>query len=169
MKEKRSTKKNVSSKKPIRRSKSKCSTKRHTTKRISTTRSSLKSKGSVTKRPVIVMTSEEKKEKAKWQRILRVYGITKDQYDELDIGSCPVCLRAWDNVVRPCIDHDHASGHIRGLLCTFCNRYRVGRLRDADLVQRIADYLLGPFKGWVVPKKKPKKRRRNLQISKGKK
>lgn len=116
------------------------------------------------------MTSEiEKKEKARWQRIYRVYGITQDQYNELDLGHCPVCLRDWDDKVRPCVDHDHVSGEVRGLLCIFCNRYRVGNLRDPDIVQRIADYLRGPFKGWIAPKRKKRRRKKKATKRKAKK
>ena len=100
-----------------------------------------------------------RKERSRWARILRVYGITKEQYEELDHGKCHICLREWNETVRPAVDHDHSNGVIRGLICLYCNRYRVGRHRDAELVQRIADYLRGPFKGWIVPPK-PKKRRK---------
>ena len=103
-------------------------------------------------------TLAERKEKARWSRIKRVYGITKEQYDELDKGHCPICTRSWSSSVRPCVDHNHVTGRIRGLLCIFCNRYRVGRLRDADLVQRIADYLRVDTE-WIVPPK-PKKRKK---------
>lgn len=118
-----------------------------------------------------ILTDEEiknAKENARYARILRVYGITRDQYQSLDLGHCPICLRDWSDDVRPCVDHDHVSGEVRGLLCIFCNRYRVGRLRDASLVQRIADYLSGPFRGWIVPKKK-KVRRRNRAVLKKRK
>ena len=53
--------------------------------------------------------------------ILRYRGITRKQYDALMEkwnGSCEVCLKACP---RPSIDHDHATGEIRGLLCTACN------------------------------------------------
>lgn len=99
-----------------------------------------------------------RREAARWARIKRVYGITRDEYNLLDTGSCPVCLRTWGDTVRPAIDHDHATGEIRGLLCLYCNRYRVGRHRDADLVQRIADYLRSPRK-FIVPKRKPKRKK----------
>lgn len=106
------------------------------------------------------MTPEEKKEKARWQRIFRVYGITKEQYQELDSGKCYICLRPWSDTVKPCVDHDHSTGEVRGLLCFYCNHRLVGRHRDGDLVQRIADYLKEPRRGWIVPKKKPKRRSR---------
>ncbi len=113
----------------------------------------------------MTQSPEEKKEKARWRRILKVYGITREQYGLIDNGSCPVCLRSWSVTVRPCIDHDHVTGHIRGLLCGYCNHYRVGRHRDHDLVYRIAQYLTPPFTEWVVPKK-PKKQKKKKNAKK---
>lgn len=103
---------------------------------------------------------ETKKEAARWARIKRVYGITKEQYDELDEGHCPICVRTWSDSVRPCVDHDHVSGEVRGLLCIWCNRRAVGRFRDPDVVFRIFEYLSQDRKGWVIPPKKKKKRAR---------
>lgn len=110
----------------------------------------------------------DKKEKARWSRIKRVYGITKEQYDEMDTGSCPICLRDWSLSVRPCVDHDHITGDVRGLLCIWCNRRAVGRFRDPELVYRIADYLASPRRGWIVPPKK-KRRKKNATRTKPKK
>lgn len=104
------------------------------------------------------MTPEEKKEKARWQRIFRVYGITKEQYKELDSGKCYICERTWSDTVKPCVDHDHSTGEVRGILCLYCNHRLVGRHRDGDLIQRVADYLREPRRGWIVPPKKKKKR-----------
>jgi hypothetical protein len=103
---------------------------------------------------------QEKKEKARWQRILRTYGITPEQYKELDNGFCPICERAWSDTVRPCVDHDHKSGEVRGLLCLYCNRYRVGRFVEPQLVYRIYQYLDSPRRGWIVPPKKKKRKRK---------
>lgn len=108
----------------------------------------------------MVQTLEQRKEKARWSRILRVYGLTKEQYNELDLGYCPICFRNWDDSVIRCVDHDHSSGEIRGLACLYCNRYRIGRFTDPVLVRRIADYLAAPRKGWIVPPKKKKKRKK---------
>lgn len=105
------------------------------------------------------MTPEEKKEKARWTRIKRVYGITKEQYEELDNGHCPICLRTWSDSVVPCVDHDHVDSLVRGIVCRYCNHRRIGRHRDAELVHRIAKYLEGPFI-LKMPPKKPKKRRK---------
>lgn len=106
--------------------------------------------------------SPEAKEKARWSRILRTYGITREQYTSIDLGHCPICLRAWGDKVRPCVDHNHVTGEIRGLLCIFCNRYRVGRLRDYAIVSRIATYLQGPHTGWIAPPKKKRKRKKRI-------
>lgn len=106
-----------------------------------------------------LLKNDEKREKARWYRIKKTYGITEEQYKELDHGHCPVCLRVWSERVRPAVDHDHIDGWVRGILCLYCNRTRVGRFRDYELVQRIADYLRGPFEHVVPPKKKRRKKK----------
>lgn len=96
--------------------------------------------------------------KARWKRIERVYGLTEQQYNELDEGFCPVCLRPWSDNVRPVVDHDHVTGFVRGILCFFCNHRVVGRHRDGNMLHRAADYLLRSVKYKVPQKKKRKKR-----------
>ncbi len=110
-----------------------------------------------------MQTLEQRREKARWARILKIYGIDRCTYNSLDTGNCPVCLRVWSSTVRPNVDHDHVTGEIRGLLCGYCNHYRVGRHRDHNLVGRIANYLTPPFTGWVVP---PKAKRRKKKKGK---
>lgn len=106
------------------------------------------------------LTVEEKKEKARWQRILRTYGLSQEQYKELDKGHCPICLREWSETVHPVVDHDHVANLVRGIVCRYCNHRRIGHHRDADLVQRIADYLRGPFSLLMPPKKKRKRKKK---------
>lgn len=108
------------------------------------------------------ITPEEIREKARWARIKRVYGLEREDYNELDLGSCPICLRSWSDTVRPCVDHDHSTGRIRGIICLYCNHRIVGRHRDGHLLRRVSDYLLKPILEFVVPKKKPKKRKRKV-------
>lgn len=100
------------------------------------------------------------KEKQRWQRIKRIYGIDQEQYAKLDKGHCPICLRTWGGTVRPAVDHDHVDGYVRGIVCLYCNRTRIGRFRDAELVRRIAKYLDGPFEHVVPPKPKKKRKKR---------
>jgi DNA-directed RNA polymerase subunit RPC12/RpoP len=103
--------------------------------------------------------SVDKKEKARWARILRVYGLTKEQYDTLDLGYCPICLRDWSATVLPVIDHDHVDKKVRGIVCRYCNHRRIGHHRDSDLVHRIGDYLKGPF-NLLMPEQKKKRRKK---------
>lgn len=49
-----------------------------------------------------------------------------------------------------CVDHDHKTGEIRGLLCTWCNRYIVGKHTDGELLRKIAKYV-EQGTGWFVP------------------
>lgn len=107
------------------------------------------------------LTSQQKKDNARWARIKRVYGITKEQYDELYTSSCPICLRSFSGSIIPVIDHDHASGHVRGILCKYCNHRIVGRHRDSSVLRRVADYIDSPSRGWIVPKKKKKVKKKN--------
>jgi len=72
---------------------------------------------------------ERHPEKKRWEH-LRRYGISRADYDRLleEQGSrCSIC--GTDNPGRSstggealfCIDHDHESGAVRGLLCRQCN------------------------------------------------
>lgn len=53
--------------------------------------------------------------------ILQRYGISAEQYDEMvkrQAGRCLICGRM---ATRLNVDHDHATGAVRGLLCNACN------------------------------------------------
>ncbi|MHA2351443.1 MAG: endonuclease VII domain-containing protein [Candidatus Thorarchaeota archaeon] len=53
------------------------------------------------------------------------YGISAEEYDamyELQGGCCAICGRHQSKMRRSLhIDHNHATGHVRGLLCGNCN------------------------------------------------
>ena len=54
----------------------------------------------------------------------RKYGITPAEYDELldrQGGGCAICGRPPTPGISLHVDHDHATGAIRGLLCFRCN------------------------------------------------
>jgi hypothetical protein len=83
------------------------------------------------------------------QRAVARYGITLEQYEKMlaDQGNaCAVCGEPESDIqngkLRPlCVDHDHATGKIRGLLCNDCNR-GLGFLGDnADRLEKAAYYL----------------------------
>lgn len=56
-----------------------------------------------------------------YARIKHKYGLGKDDLQELydkQVGLCGICLDALDKFA---VDHDHATGKVRGLLCYPCN------------------------------------------------
>ena len=64
-----------------------------------------------------------KKEMKEYNRFHR-YGITIQQ--ELDMlkaqgNKCAICGAPLTNLTEACIDHNHKTGEVRGILCRFCN------------------------------------------------
>lgn len=87
------------------------------------------------------------------ERQLRRYGITEATYQAMWTavdGHCPICTKPFSSNRLACIDHDHETGQVRGLLCTACN-YFIGETHDdAAKLRRAADYLTDPYPwGWV--------------------
>jgi hypothetical protein len=76
----------------------------------------------------------------------RTYGLEDNQWRWLATVArerCMVCGRGWQSVGNghPCVDHDHATGRVRGVLCFSCNM-ALGKLRDdASVVRRAIAYL----------------------------
>jgi len=68
------------------------------------------------------------------------YGLEQEQYEQMFLnqnGKCAICR---ENVVRD-VDHCHATGKIRGLLCQTCN-LMIGYSKDNPEVLRLgAEYL----------------------------
>ena len=57
------------------------------------------------------------------------YNLNPGEYEqrrEKQKGLCAICCNADDNLF---VDHDHASGFVRGLLCSQCN-FMIGHSRD---------------------------------------
>jgi len=75
-----------------------------------------------------------------------VFGITLAQYTEMlarQRGACAICgaTSPGPRNARFAVDHDHATGKVRGLLCSPCN-LAIGMFRDdADLIDQAAAYL----------------------------
>jgi hypothetical protein len=73
--------------------------------------------------------------------LLRIYGLSKTEYDNLlknQDGKCAICgklsLRSLD------VDHCHKTGKVRGLLCNPCN-VRLAILENSGFVDRAKLYL----------------------------
>lgn len=55
------------------------------------------------------------------QNLKTRYGITAAQYDTMLAAQGGVCGICQAQPVRPVVDHCHASGAVRGILCHACN------------------------------------------------
>lgn len=91
-------------------------------------------------------------------RLLRVYGITAEQFEEMareQGGRCAICRR--ECVLRATgrgpgcqdifvVDHCHGSGSIRGLLCHRCNKV-LGLVKDdPGLLESMSAWLRLPLR-----------------------
>ena len=74
---------------------------------------------------------------------LRRYGLTIEDYDQLLAAQehkCAICGRPPE-AKQLDVDHDHATGTVRGLLCNRCNR-GLGYFQDTpDTLRQAAKYL----------------------------
>jgi hypothetical protein len=71
-----------------------------------------------------------KKDEHRNSDLIRKYGITLDEYNALlfsQNGKCAIC-----NVegAMLCVDHSHATGKVRGLLCQKCNTM-IGQAKES--------------------------------------
>lgn len=79
---------------------------------------------------------------AAWLKILARRGITEEQYEQMRQAqgyACAICRLVPEEVLF--IDHDHATGVVRGLLCRGCNS-GIGMLKDkAEFLSAAITYL----------------------------
>jgi len=68
------------------------------------------------------------------------YGLTLDQVKELyetQGNKCAICEETFGDEYKTQIDHCHASGNVRGLLCINCN-WLLGKAKDNPAILRAA-------------------------------
>jgi Recombination endonuclease VII len=91
---------------------------------------------------------EKRKNQAKWGAIKCSFGLSKAQWMSLleeQKGKCAICQGAFEftkgSKMNPCVDHDHDSKSVRGLLCRRCNQ-GLGLLCDSSEITALAtEYL----------------------------
>ncbi len=75
--------------------------------------------------------------------LISLYGLSQAAYNNILVqqkGVCAICLQAPNGKVL-CVDHDHETGNVRGLLCENCNR-ALGMMKDDSMrLRAAADYL----------------------------
>ena len=83
-------------------------------------------------------------EKGAWKSsyLMRKYGITLDQYNEMfdaQKGLCRICDQSSEKALS--VDHCHKTKVVRGLLCDNCN-HGIGKFKDSvNLLLAAAEYL----------------------------
>lgn len=80
----------------------------------------------------------------------QAYGLAHGEYGRMLVeqkGVCAACGKPEETkgptgkTRRLCVDHDHATGKVRGLLCNGCNR-AIGNVNDdPETLRRLANYL----------------------------
>lgn len=92
-------------------------------------------------------TKESTKEahaRAALKHSLKKYGLTVEQYNEMQekqSGRCAICNQPEEQDRRLAVDHCHATGKVRALLCQSCNT-GLGLFRDSEaLLMAAANYL----------------------------
>jgi hypothetical protein len=78
------------------------------------------------------------------KRIAKMYGVSPSEMQRMrdeQGDACAIC-RAPGGSLGLCVDHDHATGAVRGLLCQTCNK-GLGCFSDSvENISRAATYLL---------------------------
>jgi ERCC4-type nuclease len=89
--------------------------------------------------------NKNRKNEQKKRFLIKKYGITQEQYNELynkQEGKCAICKKHQSELKQALgVDHNHKTGKIRGLLCSKCNR-GLGYFNDnKDIVNSAGNYL----------------------------
>lgn len=81
----------------------------------------------------------------KHERLSRKYAMSIDDFEAMwadQGGVCITCSTSLDDV-KACVDHDHDTGRVRGILCHNCN-VSAGLLKDSPrIAASLSEYLRG--------------------------
>jgi hypothetical protein len=79
----------------------------------------------------------------RWDNLKSKYGLTRQQYEDMvtaQSGLCLICSQPPNGKRGLVVDHCHATGRIRGLLCNRCN-IRLGVVELGEWVTLAQAYL----------------------------
>lgn len=82
------------------------------------------------------------------KKLVSLYGITLDEYEAMHAaqdGRCAICIQPetrvlYGKLARLVVDHNHATGKVRALLCHRCNT-ALGAVEDAAFRAAALAYL----------------------------
>lgn len=83
------------------------------------------------------------KKRAAWRK--RAYGLSPEQFSEMITsqgGCCAMCATPFGKKIY--VDHNHATGAVRGLLCNKCN-IGLGYYEQPDFAVALDTYLSRPM------------------------
>lgn len=88
--------------------------------------------------------SPEGKLRQRAGHLMRKFGMTIEQYDAMlegQGGGCWICGRPPREDISLHVDHDHATGRIRGILCFCCNNALADFGDNPELLRKAAGYV----------------------------
>jgi len=112
------------------------------------------------------INSKKRKRSKEFRRndnLMNRFGITTEIYEAMlnnQLGLCAICKST--RTINPtgqnhCVDHNHETGKIRGLLCHYCNS-GIGKFNDnIEMLQKALTYLIKNDTPYLFVKKWKKK------------
>lgn len=91
---------------------------------------------------------EEHKRRLRKYRIKVLYGLSEEELHALyakQEGRCAICKRP-EGEKALCVDHDHNTGEVRGLLCNSCNAMLGYAGDNTEILRRAIYYVIDPPK-----------------------
>ena len=92
--------------------------------------------------------------RSKHNRLKKAYGISFDQYSGMlqnQKGLCAICKVVLANDKNTCVDHNHKTYQIRGILCTHCN-FILGHAKDSIKILKSAQKYLQKYDKKAIEK-----------------
>ena len=95
--------------------------------------------------PCVVQSAKESKERNPYTWIALKFNLTKEEakfWHEKSQTACELCgIERQYLKAALCIDHDHTTGKVRGVLCKHCNHV-LGHSRDnIEVLEKAIEYL----------------------------
>ncbi len=85
----------------------------------------------------------------------KLYGLTREAYESMLDEQMGLCLICQKPMTPAAVDHDHATGAVRGLLCRPCNT-AIGLMGDdPQMVERALQYLTRSSSGATSTPSRP--------------
>lgn len=86
----------------------------------------------------------EKYRKATKRANLKKYGLSLERFEAMKLsqgGLCAACGSPGSSRGELCVDHNHSTGAVRGLLCDRCNVALGYALESPAILRGLADYI----------------------------